>query len=228
MVIKEKLDSLGFEWEELDEEIYYIHNFATKEELEYCYNFCVNATEEQWNARYMNTVKEEAMERYGRDDIDNLVAEGLMHINPEWKDKTIHLDGDVGPTFAKRIQSFLSDDLEATSMVGIQRHYPGSNLAEHIDAETSEHLRYAAVFYVNDDFNGGRLYFPTRGLTVEPRAGSLIIFATGKEYLHGVGTVEDGPTRYAIANFIWTVGKQDEVMSGDPGDYKPVHDKVEY
>lgn len=226
MIYEDKLDEMGFEWEKLADEVYYIHGFATEEELKFCYDFCVNATEEQWSSRYWNTLVEEAKERFGRTDVENLVEEGLMSINPEWLDKTIHLDGPVPGAFAERIKEFISDDLEATALVGIQRHYPGSSLAEHIDAETSEHLRYAAVFYVNDDFNGGKLYFPLLNLEVQPRAGSLIIFATGREYLHGVSTVEDGPTRYAIANFIWTRGKMATAKMEEG--YNPVHKKVEY
>lgn len=226
MVITEKLDELNFNWEQLDTDIYYIHDFATPEELDFCYNFCISATEEEWSARYLDTIRQEGLHRFNRDDIDNLINEGLLDINEEWIDRTLELKGELPHIFAKRIQSFLTDDLEATGLVGIQRHYPGASLGEHIDAETSEHLRYAAVFYINDDFNGGRLYFPKRGLTVEPRAGSLIIFPTGKEYLHGVGVVEPGPTRYAIANFVWTRGYEEKAWNGEI-EVNRIHKKVE-
>jgi hypothetical protein len=226
MVITEKLNDLGFNWEQLDTDIYYIHNFATAEELAFCYNFCVSATEEEWSARYLETIKQEGLQKFGRDDVDNLIAEGLIDINEEWIDRTLQLQGELPHVFARRIQDFLTDDLEATALVGIQRHYPGASLAEHIDAETSEHLRYAAVFYINDDFNGGRLYFPKRNLTIEPRAGSLIIFPTGRDYLHGVGVVEPGPTRYAIANFVWTRGYEEKAWKGEI-EINRVHKKVE-
>ena len=226
MVIKEKLDKLRYEWELLGEDIYYIHNFATKDELDYCYNFCVRATEEDWAARYMNSIREEALQKFQTDDVESLIANGTISINPEWVDRTLQLTGDIPHIFADRIQEFLTDDLEATSLVGIQRHYPGASLAEHIDAETSEHLRYAAVFYINDDFNGGRLYFPKLGLTVEPRAGSLVIFPTGEEYLHGVSEVKEGPTRYAIANFVWTRGYEEKAWNGEI-EINRVHKKVE-
>lgn len=208
MILKEKLDSLGYDYEELDDQIFLIKNFVKPEELDACYQFCISKSQEDWKRRYLDTIIEDALQKFNRDDIWELEAEGLISINPDWIDKTIDL-GEAGQypwIFAQRIKEFVSDDVEPTPLVGVQRHYTGTSLKEHIDSETSEDLVLAAVVYFNDDYVDGELYFPTRGIELRPPKGSLMLFSTGKEYLHGVKTVGEGPDRLVTAGFVWRKG----------------------
>jgi hypothetical protein len=60
------------------------------------------------------------------------------------------------------------------------------NLAE----ETNVLAGYVAMYYLNDDFEGGELYFDKLGLSYKPVAGEMVIFPYN--LWHRVKTVENG------------------------------------
>lgn len=78
----------------------------------------------------------------------------------------------------------------------------------HADAENPDgsyhpfHYRnFAAVTYLNTDFEGGNIFFPPfNNLCPEVKPGMLVSFPGTLEYLHGVSKVTRG-TRYTIAGF---------------------------
>jgi len=57
---------------------------------------------------------------------------------------------------------------------------------------------YASVLYLNDDFEGGEIYFPQLGLEAIPQRGLLLVFAGGT-LLHGVRKVISGRRMTAIS-----------------------------
>jgi len=59
---------------------------------------------------------------------------------------------------------------------------------------------WSAIFYINDDYEGGEIEFPVKEFTYKPEANSLVAFPSTSEYLHGVKKVTKG-TRYTVA--IW-------------------------
>jgi hypothetical protein len=48
----------------------------------------------------------------------------------------------------------------------------------------------AILIYLNDDYEGGELYFPERGLEFKPKANTLVMFPGNKNFVHGVRTIE--------------------------------------
>jgi len=61
---------------------------------------------------------------------------------------------------------------------------------------------YASIVYLNDDFEGGQIYFPDLGLAPPIRPGMLVFFPGTLDYLHGVSRITRG-VRYTVASF-WT------------------------
>jgi predicted 2-oxoglutarate/Fe(II)-dependent dioxygenase YbiX len=84
----------------------------------------------------------------------------------------------------------------------------GDMLHPHADAENpdgSPHpfffRKFAAIIYLNNNYVGGRTYFPNfNNYTPENNPGTLVIFPGNLEHLHGVTQVTDG-MRYTIASF---------------------------
>jgi len=84
---------------------------------------------------------------------------------------------------------------------------PASNMHDeywhsHVDKDQYERFHYTTLLYLNThskDYKGGRLMFDTRRLnhTMEPKAGRVLMFTSGKENPHHVEKVTQG-TRYAI------------------------------
>jgi predicted 2-oxoglutarate/Fe(II)-dependent dioxygenase YbiX len=84
----------------------------------------------------------------------------------------------------------------------IERRYPGSSTPIHADVGSGELLTYATILYVNDDFEGGEIFFPEVNISLKPEKGSLCIFTGKSGILHGVAEVTSG-TRYSIPIFVW-------------------------
>jgi len=60
--------------------------------------------------------------------------------------------------------------------------------------------RYAAFLYLNDDFDGGLLRFPSQNITIKPKTGMLAAFDGGFNNMHEVTLISSG-VRYTIGSF---------------------------
>jgi predicted 2-oxoglutarate/Fe(II)-dependent dioxygenase YbiX len=81
----------------------------------------------------------------------------------------------------------------------------GFYLVPHIDTLSSEINHIASVYYINDDYTGGEIYFPDHGLEIKPKPNSLIIFPGNENYLHGVREIIDN-NRYSSAMWFQFTG----------------------
>lgn len=59
---------------------------------------------------------------------------------------------------------------------------------------------HGMVLYINDDYEGGELYYPELRIVMKPAAGDLVIHPGTPEYAHGVSPVTSG-MRYATTAF---------------------------
>ena len=46
----------------------------------------------------------------------------------------------------------------------------------------TKYRTYSAIFYINDDYEGGEIYFPNWDIEIKPKTGSLVIFPSNEEY----------------------------------------------
>jgi len=65
---------------------------------------------------------------------------------------------------------------------------------------------FSCVYYVNDEYNGGEIYMPILGLTIKPRANSLLLWSHTwhEDMAHGVKPIISG-TRYMSQGFFTTI-----------------------
>lgn len=98
-------------------------------------------------------------------------------------------------------------------------HYGiGGHYIPHVDAETlykdERELELwektldrdlSVVYFLNDDFAGGELFFPALDLIVEPEAGTLVCFPSDHNYVHGVRPVTSGH-RYTVVTWMRVKG----------------------
>lgn len=59
---------------------------------------------------------------------------------------------------------------------------------------------WSGIFYINDNYEGGEIEFPSKDFIYKPESNSLVVFPSTSEYLHGVKKIIEG-TRYTVA--IW-------------------------
>jgi hypothetical protein len=115
----------------------------------------------------------------------------------------------------KEVDAFFHVDAMPTSPA-IVRWMPGYEQHPHADKELhtgpdagkpNDFPWYdlAGLFYLNDDYEGGELYFPNQGIQFKPKPGAAYFFPGDKEFIHGVTEITSG-IRYVIP-FFWTILK---------------------
>lgn len=62
--------------------------------------------------------------------------------------------------------------------LNLKRWDAGSSMGPHFDGELgkSNGLEFTAILYLNDDYEGGELYFKDYNINLKPEAGSMVIF----------------------------------------------------
>ena len=82
----------------------------------------------------------------------------------------------------------------------LSRWDTGASAGVHMDNHVRfEYLTNSSIVYLNDDYEGGEIYFPKFDFSYKPKKGDAIIFSCDtEEYQHGVTTVTKG-SRYTIA-----------------------------
>lgn len=190
------------------ENIIELENFMTPEEL----NFLITSAR---NIKYWD---------YTEDQVNE---EGtVIYDSSYWKDRVATRasldknDPNIGPII-ERLQERLKEKIESLWNVKIQatgttivKWKPGQFQKPHADKELWEGedrgkpnafpwYDIASLFYLNDDYSGGELYFPVQGVQLKPKAGAAYFFPGDMNYIHGVTEVE-GSDRYTCP-FFWTI-----------------------
>jgi predicted 2-oxoglutarate/Fe(II)-dependent dioxygenase YbiX len=106
--------------------------------------------------------------------------------------------------------------LESTKP-GIRKWNPGEHQGVHADGETAAGwpgynyiVDYGSILYLNDDYEGGELFFPKYNIHIKPKPGTLIFFPSTNMYAHGVTEVTDG-VRFTSPHF-WIPVKHRTLM----------------
>lgn len=113
----------------------------------------------------------------------------------------------------KSIEEFFNVVVQPTGPA-IVRWPVGTRQEPHADKELHEgpdagmpndfpHYDIASIFYINDDYEGGELYFPLQDVEFKPKPGGAYFFPGDKNYIHGVRDVTAG-CRYT-SPFFWTI-----------------------
>jgi predicted 2-oxoglutarate/Fe(II)-dependent dioxygenase YbiX len=111
------------------------------------------------------------------------------------------------------VDKFFKVDALPTS-AAVVRWLPGQFQHPHADKELHigedrgkpndfPYYDLAGLFYLNDDYEGGELYFPDQGIQFKPKAGSAYFFPGDMNYIHGVTEITSG-IRY-VCPFFWTI-----------------------
>jgi len=193
LITKETIKASGFiDVEELAEGIFYVKNFLSTQDLDFAKNLLKDLSDDDWS----------------------LVNEGL---SDNWHNKFYdHNNGELHAVIGKKMFDLLKElpDLQTIGYNRVLRQVPGRNMDAHVDERddvgNGSTREYAAVIYLNDDYEGGELRYVDIKLDVKPEAGSLMIFKTGPEYLHEVLQVRGDRPRYCLPGFLFSSWKDIE------------------
>jgi hypothetical protein len=143
-----------------------------------------------------------------------------------WKDRVATRssldknDPRIGPVIEglfKKLQPIIEDffkvKVQPTGQT-IVRWLPGQFQKPHADKELHEgpdaglandfpYYDLSSLFYLNDDYEGGELYFPLQDVKFKPKKGAAYFFPGDMNFIHGVTEIRNG-IRYTCP-FFWTI-----------------------
>jgi hypothetical protein len=98
------------------------------------------------------------------------------------------------------------------------KYVPGHHFMEHHDHGFSYNCTVSLVGYINDDYEGGELYFRLQNLNIKPKAGDLYIFPSTYMYPHQAKVVKSG-TKYSLVTMLdYSAKFHTPAMYEDTGD----------
>ena len=171
-----------------------LENFIDKKDIQTVYEFCLTIKEfksipgDHWDNRVLNALELDSINK----DVSNIIYMYQTKLK-------------------KIIESNFNLQLSDRSPALVIWR-PGDGQAPHADKETPDGIPnmypnndIASLFYWNDNYDGGEIYFPNQGVELKLKKGSAVFFPGDKEYLHGVHQVTSGerftsPTFWAVTS----------------------------
>ena len=209
--LEKEFKDAGYKTKVFYDNVLFIEDFLHEGELETILEIIETTDNADWSIEYTKNLARFCMEKFGRYDVENLVAEGKFEITQGWEDKNLDITSkEISRTLQIRLGDMikLSDpSLELAGFGTLQRMQPGVELKAHTDQHTDPSIKYAAILYINDDYKDGTLFFKNKeGSDLRPTPGTLLLFPGNEEYEHGVRFVGEGPIRYVTVGFIKVTG----------------------
>lgn len=139
-----------------------------------------------------------------RDCVDCKMGEShIRHLPPQFGElKNIY--NDTVKRLVQCLQDYESrynirmDYMEAINYV---RYGTGQHFAVHTDHGFSYNCTVSSVMYLNDDYEGGELWFPFLNCTYTPAYGDIVFFPSTYIYAHASKPVTSGVKYAAVTMF---------------------------
>jgi predicted 2-oxoglutarate/Fe(II)-dependent dioxygenase YbiX len=98
------------------------------------------------------------------------------------------------------------------------KYGPGQHFQVHSDHGYSYICVLSSVGYINDDYDGGELYFDKLNLTIKPKAGDLYLFPSSYIYSHAAMPVTNG-VKYSVVTML------DYLIAPHSPEYRAIEEK---
>ena len=155
-----------------------------------------------------------AWESGGNEFWDDRVINYTTMLGYDKKAAAVMLDANV------RCKEFIDNNFDCIKPVysdtlQLIRWFPGMEQQPHIDDMTNtdikgfDHRMFGSIIYLNNNYEGGRTFYPNFNFEIIPEQGKLAVHPGDADHLHGVTKIY-GNVRYTIASF-WTYDKDKSV-----------------
>jgi hypothetical protein len=160
----------------LDEEICLINNILPEPILNSLLELAASASEEKWSQ---------------------------LSKSPEgqWYGSVLEFDGRLADEVRSICDGLFGGVYTFSHKMFLRRRRKSEGLLPHFDNEVQKSCTNGLVLYLNDEYTGGEIYYPNRGIEYKPVKNSLVIHTADEAYMHGVRAVQEG-TRLFIT--LWT------------------------
>lgn len=103
-------------------------------------------------------------------------------------------------TLCEHLSSNYNVLFESTDMPHFITYKPGDHMAVHTDTAFTKNdgklekirVEYSFLIYLNDDFEGGEIFFPLQKVQFKPQKGMLVAYPGTQQFPHGVNKVTKG------------------------------------
>jgi hypothetical protein len=101
----------------------------------------------------------------------------------------------------KHYCSIYNLQMDFQEVVNFVRYGKDQHFQVHSDSGFSYVCTVSTVMYLNDDYEGGELWFPHLDYTYKPEAGDIVLFPSNFIYAHSSLPVKDGIKYAAVTMF---------------------------
>jgi hypothetical protein len=108
---------------------------------------------------------------------------------------------DIIKSIVKKINLIFENKLYVQMIRHINKTTPETTWHRHYDGESGKGTEYGVIIYLNDNFEGGELFYPNLNYIYKPKAGDLIIHPGDERYTHEVLPLLSGE-RYTLTTFL--------------------------
>jgi predicted 2-oxoglutarate/Fe(II)-dependent dioxygenase YbiX len=78
-----------------------------------------------------------------------------------------------------------STDIGSLMPLSISKYSTGKSMGPHVDDYgNGDDPNISVVLYLNDNYEGGEIYFKEQNIKIKPKAGSIVIFPSVEPYYH--------------------------------------------
>jgi len=163
-------------------EIKYIKGFMKKNDASLIYDYAKNHSEK--------------FSEYGNDRKEFLTNNQIFNKD---MNKNVQL---LMQQYAKMVYNFVVNQYSETSflpfipeLTHIAKFSDGDSMHQHFDVSRPNDI--ATLIYINDNYEGGEIFFPEYDLFIKPESGDLVTFPDNEKFVHGVKKVINGD-RYTM------------------------------
>lgn len=135
--------------------------------------------------------------KFKKTDIEGDTSEHSLKLQGIWQDCFDRQDLAV-QDYCKRFNIYNLRYWEAFNFI---KYEPGHHFMEHHDHGFSYNCTVSLVAYLNDDFEGGELFFRLQGINYIPKAGDVVLFPSTYMYPHQAKVVHSG-TKYSLVTML--------------------------
>lgn len=186
-----------------------IENFISAEHLDAIYDYCYSITKwESQSIAQTDKISTGATMKKDSPEVYDIMSSYLNKVQKAVEYK-----------FGRKLEP---------SVPGIRRWDAGERQGPHADGETVHGVAtdtyivdYGSIMYLNDNYDGGELYFPAYDIDFQPKAGTLAFFPSSTYYVHGVKEVIAG-VRYTSPHF-WIPVKHKRLIEMTKNDEQQVY-----
>jgi hypothetical protein len=177
----------------IDENIIIIKNFISKEECDLIIKSAESCSQSDWDI-YTNS------KRDSRNEWSDRILDFKKAKN--FDDSTKKIIDEIFLKLQFLLNIHYKFNYQYSEMFAIYRTKINQRMKVHYDQGGDSKVKYGAVLYLNDDYEGGEIYYPNVNIKIKPQCGDLVIHPTDLKYSHGVKTVKNG-IRYCTTTFLF-------------------------